>query len=64
MFLHPAVDTPELRAFAPDWEARVDDHALTLDAAVRQQVADAGVHLIGYEPLRDLQRAEAPVSAS
>ena len=26
--LHPAVDSPELEAMAPDWEARVDDHRL------------------------------------
>ena len=27
VYVHPAVDTPELRALAPDWAARVDDHA-------------------------------------
>ena len=59
VFLHPAVDTPELRAFAPDWEARVDDHALATDPALRDRLADAGVTLIGYEPLRELQRATA-----
>jgi hypothetical protein len=57
VFVHPAIDTPELRAFATDWEARVDDHALTTDGTLRDRLADAGVRLIGYEPLRDLQRA-------
>jgi predicted glycoside hydrolase/deacetylase ChbG (UPF0249 family) len=57
VFLHPAVDTPELRAFAPDWEARVDDHALVTDAELRSKLDGMGGRLIGYEPLRDLQRA-------
>ena len=57
IFLHPAVDTPELRAFAPDWEARVDDHAVAVDPDVRGRLEAAGVALIGYEPLRELQRA-------
>lgn len=57
IFLHPAVDTPELRAFAPDWEARVDDHAVATDPDLRARFEAAGVVLIGYEPLRELQRA-------
>ena len=57
VYLHPAVDTPELRAFAPDWEARVDDHALATSTSLRERIEAAGVHLVGYEPLRDLQRA-------
>ena len=28
VYVHPALDTPELRAFAPDWAGRVDDHQL------------------------------------
>ncbi len=59
ILLHPAIDTPELRSFAPDWEARVDDHSLLTDGSLQKLVDEAGVTLIGYEPLRDLQRAEA-----
>ncbi len=34
--MHPAVDTPELRAFAPDWAGRVDDlHLVCVDAGLR-----------------------------
>ena len=29
--LHPAIDTPELRAITDDWEARVADHVLLVD---------------------------------
>lgn len=58
VYLHPAVDTPELRSLAPDWPARVDDHDLvTTDHTVRSLAERAGVVLIGYRQLRDLQRA-------
>ena len=58
VLVHPAVDTPELRAFCPDWPGRVDDHDLvTRDSTLRAMLDRAGVQLIGYEPLRELQRA-------
>ena len=58
VYVHPAVDTPELRALAPDWAGRVDDHDLvTHDRALRAMLDRAGVELIGYRALRDLQRA-------
>jgi predicted glycoside hydrolase/deacetylase ChbG (UPF0249 family) len=58
LLVHPAVDTPELRDLAPDWEGRVDDHALvTADEGIRRALEAAGATFIGYKPLRDLQRA-------
>jgi hypothetical protein len=58
VYVHPAIDTPELRAFAPDWAARVDDHDLVVrDHTIRTLAERAGVTFIGYRPLRDLQRA-------
>ncbi|HYI61255.1 MAG TPA: polysaccharide deacetylase family protein [Acidimicrobiales bacterium] len=58
MYVHPAVDTPELRAFCPDWESRVDDLALVCDdGPLRDALAAEGVHLVGFRPLRELQRA-------
>ncbi len=57
IYLHPAADTPELRSLAPDWADRVDDHhLLVLDSALRARLERAGAILIGYRPLRDLQR--------
>jgi predicted glycoside hydrolase/deacetylase ChbG (UPF0249 family) len=57
LILHPAIDTPELRALAPDWAHRVDDHhALVADDELQRLVARAGIELIGYRELRDLQR--------
>lgn len=58
IFLHPATDHAELRALAPDWEARVDDHLLlTADDGIRAALDRWGVQLIGWRELRDLQRA-------
>jgi chitin disaccharide deacetylase len=55
--LHPAVDTPELRALADDWEARVDDHRLVCgDRTLADALEAAGVTLVGYRALRDLVR--------
>ncbi len=60
VYLHPAADTPELRALAPDWANRVDDlHLLVHDTALRARVSRSGVKLIGFRELRELQRAGA-----
>jgi predicted glycoside hydrolase/deacetylase ChbG (UPF0249 family) len=59
VFLHPAVDTPELRRTQTDWSGRVDDHAfLCEDASILEIVDESGATLIGYRELRDLQRAQ------
>jgi len=56
ILVHPAIDTPELRACTPDWAHRVDDHDLvTRDRALRAMLDRAGVVLIGYRQLRDIQ---------
>jgi len=56
-YVHPAADTPELRALAPDWAGRVDDLDLvTRDGGLRALIERAGVTLVGYRELRDLQR--------
>ncbi|MEO7428500.1 MAG: ChbG/HpnK family deacetylase, partial [Acidimicrobiales bacterium] len=58
VYVHPAVDTPELRSLSEDWAARVDDHDLVAtDHSLRTMLERADVHRIGYRPLRDLQRA-------
>ncbi len=55
--LHPALDTPELRALASDWETRVDDHRLVCaDSTLAEALEAAGVRLLGYRALRDLVR--------
>jgi predicted glycoside hydrolase/deacetylase ChbG (UPF0249 family) len=58
VYLHPAIDTAELRSLAPDWAGRVDDHDLvTGRASLRPLAARAGVQFIGWRELRQLQRA-------
>jgi len=57
MYLHPAVDSPELRAVATDWGHRVDDHRMTCeDGWLSAALARAGVVLLGYRKLRELAR--------
>jgi len=59
VYLHPAVDTDELRASHPDWAGRVEDHAfLCNDPSLPDLVERAGAILIGYRELRELQRAD------
>src|SRR5262249_41556478 len=57
VYFHPAADSGELRSLAPDWSARVDDlDALTSPGGITALAARAGVRLIGYRELRDVQR--------
>ncbi len=57
-YLHPAVDSPELRAMAVDWEQRVDDHALLVHGTeLEDAIRRTGTTLIGYRPIRDLMRS-------
>ncbi len=61
--LHPAVDSPELRAAAPDWASRVDDHDLLVDrTSLLATLERAGAHLIGYRRLRTLMRNRRPTA--
>jgi chitin disaccharide deacetylase len=57
MYLHPAIDTDELRVSHPDWAQRVEDYAyVAADASLRDLIERSGAILIGYRELRDLQR--------
>lgn len=56
VYVHPALDSPELRAIGDDWPGRVDDHHLMcFDTALPEMLRRAGVERIGYRPLRELQ---------
>ena len=58
MYVHPAVDSPELRAISDDWESRVDDLALVCATPpLKEAIEAAGAKLIGYRELRAVQRA-------
>ena len=58
LHVHPALDTPEQRAFDPAWSHRVDDHHLVcFDTHLPDVLARAGVERIGYRALRALQQS-------
>ncbi|MGC8627502.1 MAG: ChbG/HpnK family deacetylase [Acidimicrobiales bacterium] len=56
--LRPARDSAELRAVMPDWPARVEDLDIATDPRYVRTLAErAGITLISYRALRDLQRS-------
>lgn len=52
--IHPAQDTPELRAIAPDWRGRVSDYLAFTSEELRTYIRDSGIHVIGWQVLRSL----------
>jgi len=56
--IHPAQDTPELRALTPSWPSRVADYRAFTSGELRDYVRNSGVQVIGYRPLRELMRAK------
>lgn len=54
--IQPAIDTPELHALLGDTAARIGDHAVLVDPASKQMLDDAGVELISWAAIRDVQR--------
>jgi predicted glycoside hydrolase/deacetylase ChbG (UPF0249 family) len=54
--IHPAVDTPELRALAPDWASRVGNYQTFLREELRAFIHAIGIQVIGYRALRDVLR--------
>ena len=56
--VQPAIDTPEVRALSPNWEAWVDDHRArrARREARRRDRRSPGVHLIGFRQLRAAER--------
>jgi hypothetical protein len=55
--IHPAADTPELRAITQTWQSRVADYEVFCSDRLRDHLRDRGVQVIGYRALRDLIRA-------
>ena len=49
--LHPSTDTPELRAIAPDWRARVENLRVFLQDDLRSELRRLGIQVIGYRDL-------------
>lgn len=55
--IHPAKDTPELRAIAPDWPSRVADYDAFTSEALRGYIQASGIQVIGYRAIRSLIRS-------
>ncbi len=55
--VHPAVDTPEIRAVSERWGGWVDDLDLLTSPDLRSLIERSGATLIGHRELRDAQRA-------
>ncbi len=55
--LHPSIDTPELRAIAPDWRSRVGDYQTFRSEALRDYLRDQGIQVIGYRALQESMAA-------
>jgi hypothetical protein len=52
--IHPALDTPELRAIAADWACRAADCATFAKRELRDFIRSQGIHVIGYRKLQEL----------
>jgi len=55
--LHPAQDTPELRAITDDWQQRVADYETFMSAQLHDHVRESGIQVIGWRELRDAMQA-------
>ncbi len=53
---HPSVDTPELRAIAPDWPARVANYKAFMSNELKKFLESEGIQVIGYRAIRDAMR--------
>lgn len=54
--LHPSVDTPELRAIAPDWPARVANYNAFMSDELKKFLESEDIKLTGYRAIRDAMR--------
>lgn len=55
--IHPAQDTPELRAMTPSWRSRVADYQTFCSQSLRTYIQATGIQVIGYRALRELIRS-------
>ncbi|MFN8053040.1 MAG: polysaccharide deacetylase family protein [Acidimicrobiales bacterium] len=58
LYVHPAIDTPELRAIDDGWASRVDDlELMAADGPVARTLVEHDVVSVGWSGLRDLMRS-------
>ncbi len=49
---HPSVDSPELRAIAADWQARVADYEAFTSVELADFIRNSGIHVVGMRALK------------
>ncbi len=54
---HPAADTPELRAIAPDWESRVTNYNTFMSDELKKFIEGEDIKPIGYRQIRKAMRS-------
>jgi predicted glycoside hydrolase/deacetylase ChbG (UPF0249 family) len=54
--LHPSVDTPELRAICPDWQARVANYNAFMSDELKKFIEQEDIKPIGYRQIRNVMR--------
>lgn len=57
LLMHPALDTPELRAITPDWRVRVAEYEVFRSPELRRHLRSCGVRLLQYRALRQSMRS-------
>jgi hypothetical protein len=50
--IHPATETPELKAITADWISRVGDYQLFRDEEIHDFLKNNGIHVIGYQDVK------------
>ena len=55
--LHPSIDTSELRAICPDWQARVANYNAFMSDDLKKFIEQEDIKLIGYRQIRDAMRS-------
>lgn len=55
LYIHPAKDSPELRAINPDWLKRVWEYQLPKDPVFKAAIREAGIQLISWREVRGLR---------
>jgi len=64
LYIHASLPVDEIKVISGTWKTRSEQfEVFTHDAEMKQLVADEKIILIGYRPLRDLQRRERKESA-
>lgn len=54
---HPSIDTPELRAICPDWQARVANYNAFMSDELKNFIKSSDIKLIGYRQIRNVMRS-------